>query len=144
MSGPLSAGVVPVRMLHGVPHYLLLRVFNYWDFPKGLLDDGEAPQQAAQRELAEETGLQELEWPWGKHYVETPPYGSKHKVARYYLALVARGEVFLPVSEELGRPEHDEFRWVPYVAARRLLNDRVAAVLDWAHARVDQSLSSLK
>jgi bis(5'-nucleosidyl)-tetraphosphatase len=38
----------------------------------------------------------------------------------------------LPVSAELGHPEHDEFRWLNYEAARPLLVPRVLAVLDWA------------
>ncbi|HHQ41444.1 MAG TPA: NUDIX hydrolase, partial [Chromatiales bacterium] len=66
-------------------------------------------------------------------YTETPPYG-RGKVARYYVAEAPEGEPRLPVSPELGRPEHDEFRWVTYDEARALLNDRVRAVLDWAHA----------
>jgi bis(5'-nucleosidyl)-tetraphosphatase len=39
--------------------------------------------------------------------------------------------VFLPVTEELGKPEHDEFRWLEYDAARGLLVPRVLAVLEW-------------
>ena len=129
----LSAGVVVVR--HGADgcRYLLLRVYRYWDFPKGLVEAGESPLEAARREVAEETGLERLEFRWGEAYTETPPYG-RGKVARYYVAEAPEGEPRLPVSPELGRPEHDEFRWVTYEEARALLNDRVRAVLDWAHA----------
>ncbi len=136
MSGyRLSAGVVPVRWIDARPHYLLLRAFAYWDFPKGGVAPGEAPLAAARRELGEETGLAELRFRWGEAYVETPPYG-RGKVARYYLAEAPGGEVRLGVNPELGRPEHHEFGWLPYADAAAHLVPRVRAVLDWAHARV--------
>ena len=131
----LSAGVVVVRLEKGVPRYLLLRAYNYWDFPKGLVERGESPLDAAVREVAEETGLTGLEFRWGRDYRETPPYG-RGKQARYYLACTTRTEVTLPVSPELGRPEHDEYRWLDYEAARALLNHRLRRILDWAHARI--------
>ena len=53
-------------------------------------------------------------------------------MARYYLAESLSGDVFLPVSPELGEPEHQEFRWVSYEETLSLVNDRVRAVLDWA------------
>ncbi len=131
----LSAGVVLVRYLHHEPHYLLLRAFNYWDFPKGQVEPGEEPLQAAKREVEEETGLTCLLFRWGMIYHETPPYG-KGKVARYYLAEAPEGDVFLPVSPELGRPEHQEFRWLSYHQARKLLVPRLQVILDWAHEHV--------
>ena len=70
--------------------YLLLRVFNYWDFPKGEVEAGEDALRAAVPE----------------------------------------------VKEELGRPEHDEFRWVGYQGARALLAERVRPILDWANGHL--------
>jgi bis(5'-nucleosidyl)-tetraphosphatase len=131
----LSAGAVIVRRLGGEPHYLLLRAFDHWDFPKGEVEPGEAPLAAARREVREETGLETLAWPWGEGYRETPPYG-RGKVARYYLAESRDGEVSLPVNPELGHPEHHEFRWLPYDKARALLGERLRPILDWAQAQV--------
>ena len=37
--------------------FLMLRAFSHWDFPKGLLENGEDPKQAALREVREETTL---------------------------------------------------------------------------------------
>jgi bis(5'-nucleosidyl)-tetraphosphatase len=130
-----AAGCVVVRRGAGGPRYLLLRVYDYWDFPKGELDPGEEPLAAARREVREETTLDDLRFPWGEVYRETPPY-SGGKVARYYLAESPAGEASLPVSPLLGRPEHHEARWVDVAAARGLLGDRVRAVLEWAHAVV--------
>jgi 8-oxo-dGTP pyrophosphatase MutT (NUDIX family) len=127
----LSAGVVVVHRKECEWHFLVMRCFRYWDFPKGMVDAGEAPLDAALREVREESSLDTLLFNWGYEYVETPPY-SGGKVARYYIAESPSEAVYLPVSEELGIPEHDEFRWLPYAGARQLLGPRVRAVLDWA------------
>lgn len=124
-----------VRREGGEPRYLLLRVYTYWDFPKGEIGAGEEPLAAAVREVEEETTLGDLRFPWGEVYRETPPY-SGGKVARYYLAESPAGEVRLPVSPELGRAEHHEFRWCSYAEARQRLGERVQAILDWADAVV--------
>ena len=134
----LSAGVIVVRFRNHQPLYLLLRAYRFWDFPKGIVESGEQPLQAAIREVAEETGIRDLEFRWGEIYRETPPYG-KGKVARYYLAQSATDEVNLPINPELGHPEHQEFRWLPYEEARRLLVPRLQEILDWAHAVVTRS-----
>jgi bis(5'-nucleosidyl)-tetraphosphatase len=131
----LSAGVIVVRHRNRHPLYLLLRAYNYWDFPKGQVEPGEEPLASAVREVAEETALTDLVFRWGEDYRETEPYG-RGKVARYYVAESVGGEVSLPVSAELGRPEHDEFCWLDYESARKMLAARVQPILDWAHARV--------
>jgi len=131
----LSAGVIVVRRETDSCRYLLLRVYNYWDFPKGIVEPGEDPFQTGRREVEEETGLKDLIFSWGYDYRETQPYGPG-KVARYYVAETRQIQVVLPVSPELGRPEHHEFRWVNYEEARRLLSPRVVSILDWAHALI--------
>jgi bis(5'-nucleosidyl)-tetraphosphatase len=85
--------------------------------------------------VAEETTLSDLNFRWGKDYRETEPY-ARGKVARYYVAESADGEVFLPTSPELGQPEHHEFRWLDYKAARKLSAPRVQPILDWAQALI--------
>jgi 8-oxo-dGTP pyrophosphatase MutT (NUDIX family) len=131
----LSAGVVVVRREGGVWQYLLLRAYDYWDFPKGVVEAGENPFEAARREVEEETGLRALNFRWGHGFSETEPYG-KGKIARYYVAETTQDEIILPISPELGHPEHHEFRWAGYQEARKLLVPRVAHILDWAHALI--------
>lgn len=127
----LSAGIVVVRSIAGAPHYLLLRAFSYWDFPKGMVEPGEDPWQAAQREVWEEAGLSDLIFRWGKGFQETPPYGIG-KIARYYVAESPSGDVELRVNPLLGRAEHEEFRWVDFAAAQPLLVARLKPILNWA------------
>jgi bis(5'-nucleosidyl)-tetraphosphatase len=127
-----SAGVVIARQTSDGWRYLLLRAYRYWDFPKGLVEEGEDALAAACREVKEETGIVRLEFVWGYDYRETQPYGAG-KVARYYVALVEQAHVNLPISAELGRPEHDEFRWVSYDEGMTLLGDRLRPVLRWGH-----------
>jgi len=133
----LSAGVAIVRGKGATRRYLLLRAYRNWDFPKGVVEPGEDPLHAAIREVAEETTLTDLNFRWGHDYRETAPYG-RGKVARYYLAETAQDEVRLPVSPELGRPEHDEFRWVDFSTAQRLLPPRLQPILAWAEKNRSQ------
>ena len=131
----LSAGVVVARREKGTWRYLLLRSFHYWDFPKGMVETGEEPLATARREVAEESGVQDLVFRWGHAFRETLPYGQG-KVARYYVAETHQAMVTLPISKELGRPEHHEYRWLSYEEARRLVAPRLVPILDWAHALV--------
>jgi 8-oxo-dGTP pyrophosphatase MutT (NUDIX family) len=131
----LSAGVIVVRREEGGWRYLVLRAYNYWDFPKGIVEHGEDPRVAACREVEEETGLKDLHFLGGNDYRETPPYG-RGKVARYYVAETRQTRVVLPISTELKRPEHHEFRWLSFEEVRKLLSPRVAPILDWAHALI--------
>ncbi|HAO34463.1 MAG TPA: NUDIX domain-containing protein [Candidatus Competibacter sp.] len=127
----LSSGVVVVRWHRDHYEYLLLKAYNYWDFPKGVVEMDESPLQAAIREVEEETTLTDLRFRWGDVYRETHPYNQGRKVARYYIAEALSTEVRLPNNPELGRPEHSEFRWVDHAEAWILLTPRVRAILDW-------------
>lgn len=131
----LSAGAVVVRPTADGPRLLLLRAWRNWDFPKGKVEAGETPFSAALREVKEEPGLTHLDFPWGEDYLETAPY-ARGKIARYYLALSPQGAVHLPVSPELGRPEHHEWRWVSFDEAAKLLPPRLLPILAWARRRV--------
>jgi bis(5'-nucleosidyl)-tetraphosphatase len=132
----LSAGIVPLRRTSQGWRMLILRAYKNWDFPKGMVEPDEDPLDAAKREAAEEAGLYDLEFPFGDNYRETVPYAGG-KVARYYLAETHEEYVQLPVSGELGRPEHHEWRWVSFDEAEDLLPPRLALVLDWVRELLD-------
>ena len=135
---PRAAGVVVFRRTGRGIYYLVLRAYNNWDFPKGLVEAGEDQLTCAKRELKEETGLASVDFPFGEAYRETAPY-SGNKVARYYLGETEEVEIELPVSKELGRPEHHEYRWLTLDEAEELLPPRLAVVLDWAKRTISGS-----
>ena len=131
----LSAGVVVVRRAPAGWLFLMLRAYRNWDFPKGVVEVGEEPLVAAHREVKEETLIDDLQLTWGEEYRETPPY-SNNKVARYYVGETRMERVALPVNPELGRPEHNEARWVDVSTALSLSSPRVALVVRWAANKI--------
>ncbi len=130
-----SAGIVVLRRVAMGWQTLLLRAFRNWDFPKGLIAPGEDPLAAALREAREETGLTDLTLIWGHAFRETEPYAGG-KIVRFYMAETGNERIELPVSLELGRPEHHEWRWVSFDQARELLAPRLRSIVDWAESVV--------
>lgn len=126
-----SCGAVVFRRTDRGIRLLVLRAYNNWDFPKGLVENAEEMLSAAKREVKEETGLSEVDYPFGEAFKETLPYAN-NKVARYYLAETGQHAIELPINTALGRPEHHEYRWVSFAEAEDLLPPRLAPVLDWA------------
>jgi bis(5'-nucleosidyl)-tetraphosphatase len=137
MTKVISAGVIPLRRTAQGWRILVLRAYKNWDFPKGRVEAGEEPIVAAKREATEETGLTDLRFSFGDAYRETLPYAGG-KIARYYLAETPEEGVQLPISHELGRPEHHEWRWVSFDEAEDLLPPRLSLVLEWARDTLEE------
>jgi 8-oxo-dGTP pyrophosphatase MutT (NUDIX family) len=132
----LSAGVVVVSLAQRKLKFLLLRAYRNWDFPKGLVEAGEEPIDAALREVREETTLDDLSFDWGLTFMDTGPY-NKGKISRYYIARSKETQVLLPVNPDLGRPEHHEARWIDLSQALSMVSPRLVPVLHWAHATIN-------
>ena len=131
----LSAGFVVVRRFGDEWRYLLLRCYKLWDFPKGVVEAGETPLEAARREVAEETSLSSLELQWGEVSCDTEIYANA-KVARYFLACSPSGEVVLGINPKLGRPEHHAFIWADFSTAIERMPPRLTPILRWANATI--------
>jgi 8-oxo-dGTP diphosphatase len=101
--------------------------YDDWTLPKGKLDPGEAFEEAALREVEEETGLRcEL----GPELPSTRYEDSKGrpKVVRYWRMMPLSGD-FSPNDEV------DELRWLPPAEAAELLTfDRDRQVVEAAAA----------
>lgn len=123
-----AAGGVPCRGTGNDLEVLVIHRPRYddWTFPKGKLDPGETWEQAAVREVWEETGLVAV---LGAELPGTT-YRDRHghpKRVRYWSMPVAVDTGFSP-GDEVG-----ERRWVqPAEAARLLSYERDRAVLDSA------------
>ena len=84
-----SAGGVVYRLADGEPLVLLIRdSYQNWGFPKGHVERGERAEDAALREVQEETGLRHLEV---RGAIETIEWYFRfrgkliHKVCHFYL-----------------------------------------------------------
>jgi 8-oxo-dGTP pyrophosphatase MutT (NUDIX family) len=126
----VSAGGIVFRRVPGqAPKYLLIRdSYNNWGFPKGHLEGGESPAQAAFRETAEETGLDHLvlqgpirviDWHFrfrGRHI---------HKYCHFFLFESPEGEVCPQVDEGITacqwRPLNEALEVLSYDNARGVL-----------------------
>ena len=125
MRREFSAGVVLVRRMHG--RWWLAAVLpqgkrpGTWVLPKGLVDAGETPSEAAIREGYEETGVRaRLSSKLGDvRYVYTWEGERIFKIVSFYLAHATRGRIgALPAGMEV---EVAAVRWLPLDDAPRLL-----------------------
>ena len=134
----LSCGVIPFRRIGNRREVLLLRCFKNWDFPKGMIDQGEDPFSAAKREFSEETGIEKIAIISPDLFIETEPY-SNGKVARYYPGEVAAdADVILRPNPVTGILEHHEYRWFSVRDAEEKLVPRLKIVLAWAREKINQ------
>ena len=116
-----SAGGVVFRVVEGRPLYLLIRdSYRNWGFPKGHLETGERPEDAALREVSEETGLDDLVV---RGSIDTIDWFFRfrgqliHKVCHFYL---------MQSSSTTTSPQHAEgitaCRWSPFEEAQALIS----------------------
>lgn len=132
-----SAGVVVVRFENDKPYFLLLRAYDFWDFPKGKIEDNESKIQAAIREVNEESGISDLKFNWGRAYYETETFGRNNKVVYYFVASTKVKEIYMESNPVTGLTEHQEYRWVSYDEAMVLTKYRIQKVIQWAVNRID-------
>lgn len=131
-----SAGGVIIRHAPAGPVFLLIRdPYHNWGLPKGHLEPGESAESAARREVAEETGLTDLELiadvatiDW--HFQDRRE--RVHKFCRFFLFASAGGDprpelgegisecVWLPFADAVERITYDNAREVLREAGRRL------------------------
>ena len=116
-----SAGGVVYRRHDGGALFLLIRdSYHNWGFPKGHLESGERAEDAALREVREETGIDDLAL---RGRIETIDWYFRfrgqliHKVCHFYL---------METSQATTNPQHAEgitaCRWVAFDDARSAIS----------------------
>lgn len=126
-----------LRRIDGRIHALLIRdPYRNWGLPKGHLEDGESPGEAALREVAEETGLTDLSL--GRE-LETIDWYFKndgtlvHKFCTFFSMVSRSGE---PVPEE--EEGISACVWVPLdQAEERITYDNAREVMGTARRLVE-------
>lgn len=100
----LSAGAVVCRRHEAGWEVLLIRdSYGNWGFPKGHVEGGETPEEAALRECSEETGLEKLRLvgPLGTtDWYFRAGGGLIHKYCDYFLVEAEADAVAAPRREE--------------------------------------------
>lgn len=127
-----AGGVIYRRERDGVQVLLIRDPYQHWGFPKGHVEEGETPADAALREVEEETGLDELVL--GPR-LQTIDWFFRfrgrliHKYCHFYLIESPAGET---------RPQAEEgitaCRWLPIEEALSIISyDNAREVLRSAH-----------
>ena len=134
------AGIVLYSSNGGKRRYLLLRHRDggHWSLPKGHIEPGESPEQAALRETREETGISDIEVVPGfrtvSRYQFTRGDTPVDKDVIYFLGKTKQQEVHLS-------PEHTNWQWADYQTALATLTyDDTKQVLH----QVEQFLGAAK
>ena len=121
-----SAGGVVYRLADGSPLFLLIRdSYANWGFPKGHLEPGERAEDAALREVREETGLAELSL---RGAIETIDWYFRfrgrliHKACHFFLMETSQTETAPQRAEGI-----TACQWIGY--------EEASAAISYANAR---------
>ena len=129
-SKPPGAGVVVVRQFPEGWRVLGLRVYGRLDIPKGVIDPGETAFQAAVRETAEEAGITDLKFSWGK----------EPKVIGRLTVWVAETlqDPTIQRNPETGIYEHHSADWIQWDEMLPKVPNFIASAVRWARLIVEE------
>lgn len=134
MKREFSAGVVVYHQTPQHRYYLLIKHgpqawygAGHWDFPKGHIEKGENKQQAALRELKEETGLEltlqeGFEHTFSYFFKNSKTHDLIHKDVYFFIAPSPHKDITLSF-------EHSDFAWLSFDKAMEKLTYKNAQEL---------------
>jgi predicted NUDIX family NTP pyrophosphohydrolase len=152
MPPPLSAGILLFRQRDGATEVLLIKPggpywrgkdAGAWMIPKGGVEPGEAPAEAALREFEEETGTALSSVPFPLAVIRQA--GGKHVEAFAVqgdldVASVRSNDFELEWPPRSGRierfPEVDEARWMTFAEARLMMLPSQLPLIDALEAKL--------
>jgi predicted NUDIX family NTP pyrophosphohydrolase len=152
MPPPLSAGILLFRQRDGATEVLLIKPggpywrgkdAGAWMIPKGGVEPGEAPAEAALREFEEETGTALSSVPFPLAVIRQA--GGKHVEAfgvqgDLDVASVRSNDFELEWPPRSGRierfPEVDEARWMTFAEARLMMLPSQLPLIDALEAKL--------
>jgi 8-oxo-dGTP pyrophosphatase MutT (NUDIX family) len=124
-----SIGIVLIKREADVRFLILYKKANAnfkeaWEFPKGIVDKGEAEMQTGIRELTEETGLTTKDFSFLPEFHDKISFFFRNqnqelvkKEVSFLLAQTNKSDIMLS-------SEHDAYRWAPYLEAFELLSQK--------------------
>jgi len=138
MDNEQSAGAVIFRKENNDIKYLILHYHlkgDYWDFPRGNIEQDEDERQAAIRETEEETGIKQLEFIPNfnerVHWFYMRDGNRIFKEVKFFLAETKQEEVTLS-------KEHVGYAWLSYeIAIKKLTFKNAQELLEKAHKQIE-------
>lgn len=146
----ISAGGVVYRFHRGQIEVALIRVRHRWGLPKGHVEEGEGVQEAALREVLEETGIEgkvigklgDITYWYTNKTRENEPIRIFKRVY-FYLVRSVRGDVKNhdhEVEEVRWFPIQEAFRKVAFPTERKMLQKALIVLTNRARKRVSADI----
>lgn len=122
---------------------------NFWSIPKGKIDDGETPLQAAIRETYEETNVKLFDTLHDFIELGTIVYRHKKKEITFFAHFERENDNWNELTikcnsnvpeERGGFPEFDSFSWVTFDESRTILHETQVSALDSLEKHIKEHL----
>ncbi|MEU6092239.1 NUDIX domain-containing protein [Streptomyces sp. NPDC047085] len=139
----VTVDLAVLTLREGALHVLLVErgqapYAGHWALPGGFLLPHESAETAARRELAEETGLDDVS---GLHLEQLRTYSEPDRDPRMRVVSVAFTALLPEPPEPRGGGDAAQARWLPYDTARPLAFDHDRILTD-AHERIGDRLEN--
>ena len=128
MSKSPGAGIVVVRKFDKKWKVLGLVANGAYDLPKGKMEKGENPLDAAIRETSEESSITQLDFKWGKQNIQI-----KHLT--FYIAATQQ-DATIQLNPDSGIYEHEDAVWTSFKKIKSNVYPFLVPVVEWAESIV--------